>query len=72
MSESINVVLLNMEYGVHEQVSLNHDGCFTIFLNARDTFEMQRENYTHAVSHIVNGDFDRHDVQEIERNAHSL
>lgn len=66
----INVVYLNMEYGIHEQVTLNHDGSYTIFLNARDSLDMNRFSYIHAMNHIVNNDFEKFDVQEIETEAH--
>ena len=66
----INVVYLNMEYGIHEQVTQNHDGSYTIFLNARDSDGMNRFSYYHALSHIVNHDFEKADVQLIEVEAH--
>lgn len=67
---NINVVYLNMEYGIHEQVTQNHDGSYTIFLNSRDSYEMNRFSYIHAMHHITNGDFEKFDVQEIETKAH--
>lgn len=67
---NINVVYLNMEYGIHEQVTQNHDGSYTIFLNSRDSYEMNRFSYLHAMYHITNGDFEKYDVQEIETEAH--
>lgn len=66
----INVVYLNMEYGIHEQVTQNHDGSHTIFLNARDSDEVNRLSYIHALYHIKNHDFEKHDVQAIEAEAH--
>lgn len=71
MTDGINVTLLNMEYGIHEQVTQNHDGSYTVFLNARDSADMRMFSYKHAVSHILNMDFDKADVQEIEHNAHA-
>lgn len=71
MTNYVNVVFLNMEYGIHEQISKNHDDGFTIFLNARDSYEMQKESYIHALKeHIQNDDHSKYDVQEIEHNAH--
>lgn len=66
----INVVYLNMEYGIHEQVTQNHDGSYTIFLNARDSSEMNRASYDHALYHINNNDFEKADVNLIEYEAH--
>ena len=66
----VNVVYLNMEYGIHEQVTQNHDGSYTIFLNARDSTAMNKMSYAHAMSHIHNNDFEKPDVQQIETEAH--
>lgn len=66
----INVVYLNMEYGIHEQVTQNHDGSYTIFLNARDSDARNRMAFIHALYHIQNHDFEKYDVQEIESEAH--
>lgn len=72
MNENINVVLLNMEYGIHEQVTKNHDDSYTIILNARDSHEMQLQSYLHALNcHIKHDDFSKHNVQEIEIEAHN-
>ena len=65
-----NIVMMNMEYGIHEQVTLNRDGSYTIFLNARDSHEQQLLSYYHALSHIEKNDFEKSDVQEIEFEAH--
>ena len=66
----INVVYLNMEYGIHEQVTKNHDGSYTIFLNARDSRAMNILSYKHALTHVINNDFDKDDVQKIEADCH--
>lgn len=70
MNEIVNVILLNMEYGIHEQITKNHDGSFTVFLNARDSSNVQQDSYAHAIRHIVSGDFEKYDVQEIETVSH--
>ena len=59
-----------MEYGIHEQITQNHDGSYTVFLNARDSTEMNRMSFVHALCHIHNNDFEKYDVQEIEYEAH--
>lgn len=66
----INVVYLNMEYGIHEQLTQNHDGSYTVFLNSRDSRAMNVRSYWHAIKHLVNHDYEKSDVQEIERDAH--
>lgn len=70
MSENINVVVLQMEYGMHGIACLNHDGSITVFLNSRDSHERQMEAYKHEMKHIKRRDFEKHDVQTIELEAH--
>ena len=72
--EDINVQVIDMDVMIPEQVVKNHDGSYTIFLNARYTHEYNMKSYQHAIEHINNGDFDREsgDVQEIEAVAHEI
>lgn len=65
-----NIIMINMEYGIHDHVILNCDGSYTIFLNARDSYEQQLFGYIHALKHIKDHDFEKHDVQQIEFEAH--
>ena len=55
---------------VPEVVHKNEDGTYTIFLNARFSFDRLQESCKHAISHIENGDFEPGDVQIIESVAH--
>lgn len=70
--EDINVQVIDMDVMIPEQVVKNHDGSYTIFLNARYSYEYMLKSYQHALEHIQNGDFDKDygDVQEIEAAAH--
>lgn len=72
--EDINVQVIDMDVMIPEQVVKNHDGSYTIFLNARYSHEYNLKSYQHAVEHINNGDFDREcgDVQVIEAAAHEM
>lgn len=54
-----------------EMVCHNEDGSDTILLNARLDYHSQLKAYLHALGHVEHGDFEKCDVQEIERNAHS-
>lgn len=56
--------------GVNEAVTPCADGCFTIYINDKLTWEQRLLAYGHALHHIEAGDFDRADVQEIETRAH--
>lgn len=66
----INVIVLKMEYGLHAHTTKNHDGTYTIFLNSRDSLEMNRYWFDHELDHIERGDWEKHNVQEIETEAH--
>lgn len=70
MLEVINVKIIDMDTGIQEQVVKNHDGSYTVFINARYATEAQKKAYLHAIGHIEDGDFDKENVQEIEREAH--
>ena len=69
---AVNVVVMDMEYGIHESVHQNRDGSYTIFLNARYSDETLKRAYLHAVEHIKNHDWEKDSVQEIEAAAHGL
>ena len=67
----INTVIMDFPTcRIHEFVTPNADGSFTIFLNARLSDEEQRSAYKHAIDHIENNDFEKYDVQSIEAEAH--
>ena len=55
--------------GVNEAVMKCADG-FTVYLSASLDRDGRIRAYRHAMRHIKEGDFDRTDVQEIERRAH--
>lgn len=42
---------------VNEMVSANEDGSYTIFINARLSYEGRMKAYNHAMHHIKNEDF---------------
>lgn len=64
-----NVFLIN-KLTVPSAVTINEDGSFTIFINAQLSHEKQKKCYLHELHHILNNDFERYDVQEIECFAH--
>ena len=47
------------------------DGEPVIVLNARLTREQNLKTYLHELRHIRNGDFEKENVDEIERDAHN-
>lgn len=70
MHEEIFVYRVPLPDGIHEVVLPCRDG-YTVYLDDKLSYEQQLEKYRHAVDgHIVNGDFEKSDVQEIEHDAH--
>lgn len=66
----VNIQLIDCDTIIKESVIPNEDGSYTIFINARHTSEQQHASCVHALAHILNGDFEKDDVNEIEFNAH--
>jgi len=69
----INVIFMNLPRGSHGASTVNDDGSYTIFIDPRDSNEMQRYGYNHEVGHIIRGDFDEiwdKSVELVETNAH--
>ena len=48
----------------------NEDGSHSIFIRAQLSDETKRKVYLHELKHIINDDFSKADVQEIEYEAH--
>ena len=55
-----------------ELVTPNEDGSYTVLINARMSYETQRKALLHALGHILNDDFEKENVQEIESAAHEI
>lgn len=66
------VILVSFPNGkVHECITPNDDGSYTIFIDARLPQEGQKKRLLHALKHILGNDFEKYDVNEIERYAHN-
>ena len=64
----------DMPSGMHEMVSPNPDGTYTILLNGNLSREKQTEAFWHAIWHIEHNDFERvetYGIQIIESQAHA-
>lgn len=72
MNYDINVKIMDMDVMIPEQIVKNADDSYTIFINARHSYEKQLESYKHAIHHIESEDFNKEDVQVIESVAHGL
>lgn len=57
---------------IPETIVKNDDGSYTVFINARFSFERQQESVRHALRHLEHNDFDKDNVQQIEFEAHQL
>ena len=66
LTESIGVYFIDMDTSVHEEVHLNEDSSFTIFINSKLNAEAQMLAYQHAIEHIMNDDFSKESADDIE------
>ena len=68
----VYVYIVDLKSSVPEMVTQNPDGTYTVILNARYSYERQKESYRHACKHIERCDFERIEVQEIEEETHGV
>ena len=69
MSPDINVYVVDLPPKIKEMVCPS--GCgYTIYIDAHQNIETQRQSFLHAMSHIYGDDWNKDDVQEIELSAH--
>lgn len=65
----VNVQIIDFGNSVPATVTINEDGSFSIFLNARLSYERRLEAYMHELRHIESNDLNsRKTVEEIELN----
>ena len=63
----VNVHVLDFGNSIPATVTINDDGSFSIFLNARLSYEQRMRAYQHEMRHIRNEDFtNRKTIEEIE------
>lgn len=72
MTPDVNVILMDFPTKGKEMVVTNEDGSYTILINAKLSYDVRMKSYEHAMKHIINGDFDKENVQEIETLAHEI
>lgn len=56
---------------VRESVVKNSDDSYTIFIESSLSRNEQQESFKHAMRHILEDDFSKKDVDNIECKAHS-
>ena len=66
LTEAIGVYFIDMDTSVHEEVHLNEDSSFTIFVNSKLNSEARMLAYQHAIEHIMNDDFSKESADDIE------
>ena len=71
MHEPVFVYHIPLPDGVSEIVLPCLDG-HTVYIDDRLSYEAQIEAYRHAIRHIRNRDFEKENVQEIERDARKV
>ena len=68
----ISIVLMDMVYGIKEEIFKNKDDSYTVFLNSRYNDETLKQAFAHAVEHIKKNDWEKTDVQAIEAESHNI
>lgn len=68
----INVLMKDLPSRIKAMSTANSDGTYTIFVNSRLNLEQQQEGYIHELLHILNRDYDKQSVNDIELNAHRI
>ena len=67
---NFNIILIDLDTMVGETICKNADDSYTIFLNARWSSEMQRKCFEHALDHVRHNDWEKEDVNQIEKERH--
>jgi len=60
------VRFIKLGHNVKEAVTKNSDDSYTIFIDNRLCKEAQNEAFLHAIKHILDNDFEKVDVNQIE------
>ena len=68
--DNINTIYANLPTAISAYVVENSDMSYTIVLNSRLSHEKNLDSYRHELKHILENDFSKGNVQEIETNAH--
>ena len=67
--DDIFVYLIDLPPKVAEMITPCECG-FTVYLNAKLSYQDRVKTYTHALKHIERNDWNKYDVQIIEKEAH--
>lgn len=67
--DNVFIYFVDLPNHVKEMIAPCYDG-YTIYLDSNLDEVQQIEAYNHALSHIINNDFGKHNINTIENNAH--
>lgn len=67
--DDIFLYFVKLPEGIEEVVMPCIDG-YTVYIDPTLSYHQQIEAYNHALRHIKNHDWEKHDVQKIEYEAH--
>lgn len=67
--DDIFVYCVDLPKGIHEMVTPCHEG-YTVYVDIKLDLLRRRKAFGHALRHIIRRDFEKGDVQKIERDAH--
>lgn len=66
--EDFFVRVVDLPVQIGGLVTPNDDGTFSVYINARNTADRQRQSFRHEVSHIENNDFyNEKPIEEVEK-----
>ena len=68
--DDIYVYIIRLPKGISEMVMPCADGGYTVYINSRLSQHGKNKAFLHALRHIENNDWEKTDVQEIEKIAH--
>lgn len=66
--DNVYVYYVQLPDGIDEAVLPCIDG-YTIYIDSRQSKSEMEQAYKHAISHIINNDFEKDDVGQIENDA---
>ncbi len=69
--DDIYVYIVDMPTSAAEMI-MPCNGGYTIYLNARLSYQDRVKAYLHAIGHVERNDFEKGDVQKIEMEAHNI
>lgn len=69
MTDDLFIYYVKLPNNINEMVTPCIGG-YTIYIDERLDKTSRIKAYMHAIKHIINNDFEKDDVQEIENTAH--